>query len=116
MLAARRSNGVTIVCITRLVYRKGVDLMVEVIPGQHILRAGWRQSMWRARESARVWRESEAGSEKQRGERRGMSSGCFVRREKGPGRKVCRHAASAVREETVRAFFCLVVATCAPNM
>jgi glycosyltransferase involved in cell wall biosynthesis len=32
VLAARTPNFVTIVCITRLVYRKGVDLMVEVIP------------------------------------------------------------------------------------
>jgi len=30
--AARKSNSITIVCITRLVYRKGVDLMVEIIP------------------------------------------------------------------------------------
>ncbi len=30
--SARAPNVVTIVCITRLVYRKGVDLMVEVIP------------------------------------------------------------------------------------
>jgi hypothetical protein len=30
--AARKSNCITIVCITRLVYRKGVDLMVEIIP------------------------------------------------------------------------------------
>ncbi|EKX49218.1 hypothetical protein GUITHDRAFT_68256 [Guillardia theta CCMP2712] len=29
---ARKSNCITIVCITRLVYRKGVDLMVEIIP------------------------------------------------------------------------------------
>jgi phosphatidylinositol glycan class A protein len=28
--AARKSNCITIVCLTRLVYRKGVDLMVEV--------------------------------------------------------------------------------------
>ena len=30
--AARKSNSITIVCLTRLVYRKGVDLMVEIIP------------------------------------------------------------------------------------
>ena len=31
--AGRKRNGISIVCITRLVYRKGVDLLVEVIPG-----------------------------------------------------------------------------------